>query len=231
MRCVILLSGNIQCGEPILGFLQSADYVICADGGIRHARRLNWLPDMVVGDLDSVTEADLAWAETMKIPIRRYPVAKNETDAELAVQAALERLPEPPGQHEIILGGALGDRPDHVLATQLLAVRYAAKGWRFVLTDGSSFLYTLSGPQTLTLGGPPLDQGPSSQQHQGRRLAVSVIPIGAENCGITYEGLAFPLDNAGLPLGSTRGMSNYIIKYPAAIHIVSGLMLVVVTPE
>jgi thiamine pyrophosphokinase len=56
---------------------------------------------------------------------------------------------------------------------------------------------------------------------------VSVIPLSEEVSGITYTGLAYPLVNARLALGTTRGISNVIADLPATIYIEHGILVVV----
>jgi thiamine pyrophosphokinase len=231
MRTLIFLAGTICDDSPIRLLAAQADCVICADGGLAHARRLGLQPDLLVGDLDSVIAQDLAWAQARQIPLRTYSRDKDETDAELAVQAALEQMPGPgatgePVPREIILAGASGDRPDHVLANQLLVSRLAeqtaALGCRFRLTDGRSDLYTLIGGQSLSLNLPLYTERP---------LAVSAVTISPVAIGLTYAGLAFPLDHAILPLGSTRGLSNRVVASPVHISLTAGIILILVTPE
>lgn len=222
MRCAVVLSGSLLDDRAARAWLESADRVVCADGGARHLRRLDVRPDLLVGDLDSISRENLAWLETRQVPIRRFPTAKNETDSELAIRAAMADLPLPPGQHELIILGAFGSRPDHVLANQLLAARLAAEGWRLILSDGCSTAYTLAGGQTLRLNLPPYAE---------QALAISAIPVTDMVTGLTYEGLAYPLNQATLHLGSTRGLSNRLSASPATATLAAGVLLLIVTPE
>jgi thiamine pyrophosphokinase len=222
LRCVIFLSGDIKEDGAVRAILGTAGFVICADGGVRHARRLDARPDLLVGDLDSVSEEDLAWIESRQVPVCRFSPVKDETDAELAILEAMARCKGSPGLHEIILAGAFGSRPDHVLATQFLAARFAAAGWRFILTDGRSSLYTLSGGQSLTFDLPVYADCP---------LAVSAVPVTASISGLTYEGLLYPLADVSLNMGSTRGVSNRVAGRPVRIILDAGVLFIVVTPE
>ena len=155
-RIIIVLSGQVASDTGLFSLLSTRDVLICADGGARHLHRLNCLPDMLVGDLDSIDPTDLAWIEQNQVPIQRFPSVKDQTDAELAVEIALQvlekstlSLGESPiisGEIEIVFLAALGGRPDHVLANQLMAVQLAEKGFRVMMSDGVSRLYPLAGP-------------------------------------------------------------------------------------
>ena len=216
MRCVIVLAGEIRDDKAARDWLNKAGRVICADGGARHLHRLNICPDMLIGDLDSISQEDMDWLNSQSVPVRKFPVSKDETDSELAILTTLEDLPEPRDQHEIIVLAALGSRPDHVLANQMLAVQLADEGWRMTLTDGVTCIYTLTAGQTLVLE-------PDCTE------AISAIPVAGPVSGLTYEGLLYPLENVTLPMGSTRGISNRVAANPVKIKLTSGVLLVVVT--
>jgi len=221
MRRVIILSGEIRDDAACLSWLTGADRLICADGGARHLQRIGVRPDLLVGDLDSISREDRSWLEKLSVPCREYPVDKDETDSEIALEIALSDLPEPHGQHEIIVLAAFGDRPDHVLANQMLAVRLAGEGWRLVLTDGINTLYTLTGGQKLTISLPV---------QETTSAILSVIPAGGPISGLTYsDGLLYPLHKASLPAGSTRGVSNQMLKSPVEISLDEGVAMVIVS--
>lgn len=227
-RIVIVLSGQIQDDEGFRSLIESQQVLVCADGGARHLHRLNRLPDRLVGDLDSIDPIDLAWVEAAHIPIDRFPSIKDETDAELAVSCALEMLSHRVGNDrkimtgdvEIVFLGALGGRPDHVLANQLMAVQLAEKGYGVMLSDGQSQIYPLVGPGKITINQVPLSQ------------AISAVPISSAITGLTYTGLKYPLENATLPRGSCRGVSNRpLAKTSISVSLETGSLLLIMTPE
>nr|MBA2283263.1 hypothetical protein [Acidimicrobiia bacterium] len=57
--------------------------------------------------------------------------------------------------------------------------------------------------------------------------AVSIVPVGGPALGVTTAGLAWPLTDAILPPGTTRGVSNLITEPPATISVAGGTALVV----
>lgn len=254
MRALIVLSGDIRHDGSARAWLDRADRIICADGGARHLRRLGRLPNLLVGDLDSALADDVAWMTSQGVTLRQYPIAKDETDSELAVQAALDDLDHlgDRSAHEVVMLGAFGSRPDHVLANQLLAADLASQGWRLILTDGISSLYTLAGGQTLQII--QMDD----QQSYPSDWVFSLIPVTQTISGLTYhDGLVWPLTDAVLRRGTTRGVSNRFIEpadlaagsrpiiggtetagqrqtnkmaYQATVSLDQGVALVIVTP-
>lgn len=231
-RIVIVLSGQITSEDGFRDLVRQQDLLICADGGARHLHQIGLLPDRLVGDLDSIDPADLAWIEHHQIPIARFPSVKDETDAELAVESSLDLLCENkglareslhPASVELVFLAVLGGRPDHVLANQLMAVKLAEFGFSVLLSDGQSRIIPVVGPVKLTL-----------EQLATPVLSwvVSAIPISPIITGLSYTGLKYPLDHATLARGSCRGVSNRpIAGQPIEIDLESGSLLVIFTPE
>ncbi|NLC84459.1 MAG: thiamine diphosphokinase [Ruminococcaceae bacterium] len=226
LRHLIILSGNVV-DTPLLRYLmRDSSYIIAADGGADHAHRLGVIPDLAVGDLDSIQPEGLAWLEARQIPLNIFPVEKNATDSEIALAAAIASVPEgtPPTEVELVFIGAMGTRPDHVLGNQLIAACLATKGYRVLLTDGISILQAAHGPfqQTFNLAVLP----PTT-------WAFSTIALTPQITGLTYEGLKYPLENYTIEFGSTRGISNEPKPDSSEIHVsfTQGLALICLTPK
>ena len=79
--------------------LQLGDRIVCADAGARHARRLGLMPDLVVGDLDSIEADDRDWLVQNGVQVITYPHDKDQTDLELALQHALPENPQRDHHH------------------------------------------------------------------------------------------------------------------------------------
>lgn len=101
MRAVIIGNGEIRDYTYIKTFLKPDDFIICADGGLRHVKGLGVDADIAIGDFDSYTKSD-------KIESIVYPSHKNLTDGEIAVDYAIEN-----GYSEILLLAMTGSRLDH----------------------------------------------------------------------------------------------------------------------
>ncbi len=226
LRHLIILSGTVVDGPLLRYLLRDSNYIIAADGGADHAHRLGLLPDLAVGDLDSILPAGLAWLQEKKIPLNVFPVEKNATDSEIALAAAIASVPSgtPPSEVELVFLGALGSRPDHVLGNQLIAACLATEGYRVLLTDGISILQGAHGPfeQTFDLASLP----PTS-------WAYSTIALTPQVTGLSYEGLKYPLTDFTLEFGSTRGISNEPEPGAAEIRISfkQGMALLCLTPK
>jgi thiamine pyrophosphokinase len=111
MKCVIVAGGEKPQGYLPLESLAQADYLICADSGANYVYELNYIPNLIVGDFDSVCPDVLQAYRSQGCPLKTYPVEKDSTDTELAIQLALKKNPT-----EIYLLSSIGGRLDHSLA-------------------------------------------------------------------------------------------------------------------
>lgn len=193
------------------GWADDVDLVIAADGGARTAERLGLRPALVVGDLDSIDPADLEGLRAAGVPVETAPAAKDESDTELAVGAALAR-----GADRLTIVGGLGGRPDHLLANIGLLGLPSLGGRPTTLLDGSTRLTLLRGPARVELSGRVGD-------------LVSLIPYGDGVEGVTTAGLHWPLADEALPVGPARGLSNRRTAVLAQISVRSGLLVAVET--
>jgi thiamine pyrophosphokinase len=198
--------------------------VIAADGGYARAVRLGLRPDLLVGDLDSLSAVLLAAAVADGVVIQRAAVAKDESDAELALLEAVRR-----GATSItVLGAFGGSRLDHALANLWLLAHPSLAATRVVMLDGTTRARLLAAPEgapeaaevaqpiTALLPGPLGD-------------LVTLLPFGGDAVGVTTRGLRYPLRNEILGAGPARGLSNVREAADAAVTLVAGRLLIVET--
>jgi thiamine pyrophosphokinase len=194
------------------GWADDVVLVIAADGGARHAAALGRRIDLWVGDGDSIGEAELADLAAAGVPIRRAAVAKDESDAELALIAAVDA-----GASRITIVGALGGaRVDHGLANVWLLGHPGLAGRDVRLVDAAARI-RLVGPGRADLAGRVGD-------------LVSLLPFGGDASGLTTAGLRYPLRDETLASGPSRGLSNVRDAGDASLTVGSGRILVVETP-
>jgi thiamine pyrophosphokinase len=184
-KFAILMAGDVTPTLRLKNQISGAR-VIAADSGIRHAESIGMKPELWVGDFDSTSTALRdQWAH---IEQERFPVAKDKTDGELAVEAAIKR-----GATEIILVGAFGGQFDHVLAHAALLHVVAAKGIKTFGTSGQEEAW----PLTTSLS---LWQIPTGTR-------VSVVGL-TDLKAISILGAKWPLQKRDVPFGSTLTLSN-----------------------
>ena len=133
------------------------------------------------------------------------PVAKDETDLELALERVLATDAE-----SIVITGALGGRTDHLLANILLLARPDLAGRDITIADGPEMVRLLRGsegagePAALTLHGAAGD-------------LLSLLPLGGAAEGVTTQGLQYPLTDEALYPGRARGVSNVFLAPVARV--------------
>ena len=207
MRAVVFVNGELADYDAAARWLRRNDYLVAADGGARHMATLGLSPHVIVGDLDSIDEDLLTRFQEEGAMVEKHPAAKDATDLELAIARAISD-----GATEVLLIGAIGGRLDQTLAN-LLILAQQDRNVPLAVADGDQLARVLRGPQMLTLTGPTGGY-------------VSALALSKEVTGVTYQGLEYPLVNATLRLGSTRGVSNTLASSPAQISIEEGILLV-----
>lgn len=206
-RCVIIANGDPPDPETTRRHASEADLLLAADGGARHALALDLVPHVVIGDLDSLNADQQMRLRAAGTCFAIHPVAKDETDLELALLYAVERDAD-----SIIVLAALGGRLDQTLANVLLLTMPALAGREVRLIDGPQTACVVR--SEATVAGKPGD-------------TVSLIPLGGEVRGITTRGLAYALTEGTLPFGPALGISNEMTMTQAHVRIRDGLLLCV----
>jgi thiamine pyrophosphokinase len=224
VRRVIVLADGDVADQSVLdaawpGWSESVAFVVAADGGARHADRLGLRVDHWVGDGDSIDPEQLTQLRATGIPVDLVAADKDQSDTELAIDAAVAA-----GADEVIVLGAFGGpRLDHAIANLTLLAHPALGARPAVLLDGSARVRLVRAP------GP--DGSPVTTALVGRvGDLVSLIPFGGDAAQIRTEGLHYPLHDETLVLGSARGLSNIRRDADASFAIGRGAVLVIETP-
>ena len=196
-KCVIFCAAEFdKLAQP----LTAEDLVLAADGGLRHTQKEGIVPDVILGDFDSLGY-EPAGANV-------FPVEKDDTDAMLAVRRGLEM-----GYREFLLYGSLdGPRLDHTIAN-FQTLQY--------LCDRGAFGYLVGNTAIVTV----LKNG-SLSFPAGLEGTVSVFCSGGAAEGVDIEGLHYPLKNGTLTPGFPLGVSNHFTGKVAKISVRSGSLLI-----
>jgi thiamine pyrophosphokinase len=185
---VILLGGDLAVTDRLRCQVKDARF-LAADGGMRHALSLGVVPELWLGDFDSTAPELL---ETFaQVPRETFPVAKDMTDGELALNKAYQL-----GATRVILCGAFGgDRTDHTLLHLTMATRHALEGRQIVLSSGFEEAYPLV---------------PGDYHYDLPDGSVFSILSFSQLEDLTIEQAEWPLNKITLPLGSSLTVSNVV---------------------
>jgi thiamine pyrophosphokinase len=205
-RTIVVVAGGDPGGAPAPP-LPGGALVIAADGGVDRAHALDLRVDVAIGDFDSISGVGLAAAEAEGARIERHPAAKDATDLELALDAALALGPE-----RVVVVGSSGGRLDHLLGSLLLLADERYAGVEIEAHLGSSRVDVVRGSRLLpgTPGG-----------------LVSLVPVHGPAEGVSTEGLEYPLHGETLPEGTSRGVSNVFAGSEARVTVERGCLLAV----
>ena len=212
-RAIILANGSIHDADILITRLQpwKEAIVIAANGGVQHAKRLGLEISIVIGDLDSLDEAESMALKATNTDIVRVAPEKDETDLELALLYATDI-----GVRDIVVLGAFGDRIDMSLSNLLLLSHPS------FLSVHIEYWY---GRQTAWLIRPPGDE-----IHGQSGDSLSLIPLEGDAEGITTHELYYPLNDEKLAFGPARGISNVLTASVAHVELASGTLIAVHSP-
>jgi thiamine pyrophosphokinase len=200
---VVVFAGGPPPAAEAVAELPEGAFVVAADRGADHALAAGFVPDLVVGDLDSISPEGLARSPR----VERHPVAKDATDLALALDAALARSP----RRLVVIGGADG-RLDHLLAELLLLGSAPYGGVEIDALLGEARVHVVRGTRSLT--GVPGE-------------LISLFALHGPARGVVTEGLRWALRGDTLDPGSSRGVSNEFAASEARVDVSDGVVLAV----
>ena len=204
--CCVIFAGGPEVGEPCLPVPEDA-YIICADSGLRRAEQFGLMPDLVLGDFDSLG------AVPQNLPHMTVPVEKDDTDTMLAARVALEK-----GYRDIRIYGAFGGRLDHTLANIQTLAFLTANGAEAILVGARDIVRMQTG-------------GTVRQYPRREDFTFSVFAYSAECTGVTLRGVYYPLNGHTLRQDFPLGVSNRITEDFAEVSAETGTLLVVSSRE
>ena len=196
-KCIIFCAAGF---DGLISPLEDTDFVLAADGGLRHTEALGIRPDGILGDFDSLGFVPEGAAV--------FPVEKDDTDAMLAARKGLEL-----GYREfVIYGGLDGPRLDHTVANfqtlQFLADR-GAVGY----LAGRDYIVTVVKNGAIRFA-------------PGCTGTVSVFCLGPDAEGVSLTGLHYGLHRGRLTAGFPLGVSNHFTGSAAEIAVNKGSLLI-----
>ncbi|MBN1883472.1 MAG: thiamine diphosphokinase [Deltaproteobacteria bacterium] len=210
MRALIFSGGVYDDPRYYRRYLDDASLVIAADSGAGAVLALGRLPDVLIGDMDSIRTDELRdMRREREVEVITQPPQKDYTDTELAVRLARER-----GAGEIFICGALGGRLDHELANVSFLVLGVEWGVDIRIVDEAQELVMLVPGRRNPIPGTLGD-------------TVSLISLSEAVTGVTTSELKYPLVGETLPFLSPRGVSNVISGPEPSVTYESGRLLLV----
>lgn len=229
-RCIIICAGDLEISQIPL---KEDDLVIAVDGGYMYCRVLEIMPDVIIGDFDSLEEPyasevrDLEAAcaaepgesdesctsenhEPKKAEcsrVIRLEREKDDTDTMAAIRYGLQA-----GFREFHLYAAMGGRLEHTIAnlqSLLFLKKNGAKGY---LWDAFSMTTVICNE--------------SISFRKSMEGILSVFAVNGDAKGVTETGLKYELHGDVLENSFPKGISNEFIGEEATVSVEDGSLLV-----
>ena len=200
-RCVII------AGSPEFSAFKITpeDFVIAADSGYNHAVEAGIIPDLIIGDFDSLINLPENKIKTIKAPAE-----KDETDTFLAVKYALDH-----GFKRFVLLGATGGRLDHQTANISVCAYIAKQGGSCEIPDSKNIIFAIKNSQI--------------RLEKKENWSVSVFSFTDKAYGVTLTGFKYPLNDATLTNIFPIGVSNEFAENSATIEVKDGILLIIMS--
>ena len=207
MKAVIVTGGNKPSKELLNSYIKDADIIIGADKGSEYLYDYDMVPDLILGDFDSINEDKLKNIEDENVEVIKFPPEKDYTDTEIAIMEAMKR-----GADIIYLFGALGTRADHSLGNIGLILTTKKKGARLIIIDDNNKMYLADKKMTL---------------HGAYGEIISFHAMSDVVRGLKIRGAKYNLDSYDMHMLDPRAVCNEFIENPIDIEFDSGELLII----
>jgi thiamine pyrophosphokinase len=185
------------------------DLVIAADRGVSYAAKLQIVPDVILGDFDSIDPETKKKMQEWNVPITTFPVEKDYTDTHLALEKAMEM-----GADEITLIGGTGTRMDHTWANIGLLQMTMKAGIPAWIVDPNNRISMH-------------DKDFSICKKEAFGEYVSFLPFTENVRGLTLEGFYYSLKNTELKQGVSLGISNELTADIGQVKLKDGVLIMI----
>lgn len=206
MGALVIAGAPVHDPEAYRAILDSGGVRIAVDSGADLCLSLGWMPDLFVGDADSVSDASMRQVLAAEVPMIMLPAEKDVTDLEVALQTAAERFPD-----GVRVTAVMGGRTDHLLVAIGDLFRCTAQSVAVVEPTESAWILSPHATDSVTIA-------PS-----GAIVSVIAGPDGAQ---VTLTGFRWNLHRETLTAFSGLGLSNVIEGDVARVQVHRGSVLV-----
>lgn len=212
-RCILIGAGDCRVSKIETN---PEDYVIAVDGGYDTCKRYGVVPDLIVGDFDSVQESDMSQiAEIAKIApdhVVVLPTAKDDTDMLAAIRAGLSE-----GCQEFRIYGGMGGRLEHTLANLQCLIYLKQCGAAGYLLDDQTTVFVM---QNETVWFKPEAKG-----------FLSLFSLGEKAEGVTIRNLKFEVAGSEITNSFPIGISNEFIGKRSSVTVEHGTLAVILSAK
>ncbi|WP_163536755.1 thiamine diphosphokinase [Gracilibacillus sp. YIM 98692] len=212
-RVGIVAGGPNSAIADLTQYRQDIDIWIGADLGAWYILEKELILNTAVGDFDSVNNDQLILIQNNAISFKQYPIEKDATDLELAIEIAFHFQPS-----AIHLFGVTAGRLDHELANIQMLYQIMNKGVEATIVDSIN---------ELSLFRP----GSHKIYVKNQKVNISFLPFSNVVQNLTLGGFYYPLYRENLEWGTTLCLSNYLIEEEGTFSFDSGILIMIKSRE
>lgn len=200
MKTALIFSGGYVQGNEYL----PKDYsvTISADGGYLNALKFNILPDICMGDFDTLKTKINPRCEVIK-----FPKEKDDTDTMLCIKKALSMDCD-----NLYIYGALGGRFDHTIAN--------IQSLEYIISNGGKG-YLIDTQNVVTIQ----SVGTQKYLRNSKYKYLSILSL-SDKSVVSASGLKYPLNNTLLNRCFPLGISNEFLEDFSTITVHQGTILI-----
>lgn len=203
-KCAIVCGARIKNTGWLKDLLISYDFIIAADSGYDHLKKVGIQPHILIGDFDSISSVP------ENVQTIKYPSKKDATDFSLCLEYCFVN-----GITKVDVYGAWGNRADHSLAAVFTMQQYCYKGMDIQIIGENTTMFIVNDYCKL----PKFDG------------YISIFALVEAAKGVTLNGFEYPLNDYTLESCSPLGVSNRIIDEYGKISVKDGSLLVVIEKQ
>lgn len=198
----VIIFGNGKLSTKFLRLIKPGDYIVGVDRAAYWLLQQGRTPDVAIGDFDSTTQKEFTILQKKVKHVKKFSSEKDWTDMELAIVHAIKQKPA-----EVVIAGGIGSRLDHSIATWHLLGALLAAQIPHTLVNETNRVRLVGRGRTML--------------QRGEHKYVSILSF-TNFISLKLSGFRYEVPKTKLIRGTTRGVSNEIVKGQAVIEIFAG---------
>lgn len=205
---VLVAGGELSNNKIFKKYISKSDFSVAVDSGGDIFYKNNILPNLLVGDLDSIDKKSLTYFKDNKIKIEKYPCEKDLTDLEIGLNSLINN-----GCDKIYALGTIGSRIDHSLANIMILKKMYDLNYKcYMINDKNRVQYIESKKEIII-----------NKEYEN----ISIVPLSENGINVSLEGFYYKITDYEMELGSTTGISNYLLNNEGSIKLNRGRALII----
>lgn len=207
-KALLILNGDLDLDKSeVMEIIEKENIkkIIAVDGGANNIRKVNLIPDIIIGDLDSITKENENYYRDKNVKFIKHPIEKDQTDSEIAVDFCKDY-----NFKEIFFAAALGGRIDQQIANINLLEYVDGLKLKAKIISKNLEIALIPGTKVFK---------------NKKNYRLSLIPQSKVVEKVRISGCKYNLDSKDIYRAQTRGISNKIENNRAQVDFESGLLI------